>query len=280
MKVIFTLLSFVVISSVAKAQCGVTGFQYSINQNTVTFVDNSIASSGVTIASYYWDFGDGSTAFIQNPIHAYAFPGAYIVKHSFIGTNGCHSDTLVKLVVISSIVPITLEKFTASLADKNVQLKWETANENNFSHFEIQKSADVILFNTISTVYPSATKVYSYTDGNLLKATNYYRLKMIDKDGRYKYSKTVSVNNQNNNFSFSILSNPIKQGATININLNNFLIINTHVEIFDMTGSLKASTQMLPINGRISINKDLPQGIYSVKIYQSLQQSSKILFAQ
>ena len=65
----------------------------------VTFLDSSWYTAN--IQSYYWDFGDGSTSTLQNPIsHTYTTPGIYVVKHIVKGNDGCLIDTISKSIFV------------------------------------------------------------------------------------------------------------------------------------------------------------------------------------
>jgi gliding motility-associated-like protein len=67
--------------------------------NPITFTNTS--QSFAPIASFFWDFGDGTTSTLANPPpHVYAAPGNYIVKLAIKGLDGCSSDTLKKTFVI------------------------------------------------------------------------------------------------------------------------------------------------------------------------------------
>ncbi|HEV8285985.1 MAG TPA: PKD domain-containing protein [Chitinophagaceae bacterium] len=69
--------------------------------NPVIFIDQS--ESFTVIQSFYWDFGDGTTSTLQNPpVHNYALPGAYTVKHVIKGMDGCVSDTMKKIINIGT----------------------------------------------------------------------------------------------------------------------------------------------------------------------------------
>ncbi len=67
------------------------GFSYEQNENTVSFIDESINAS-----SYHWEFGDGTIDSTQNPVHAYSESGQFIVTQT-VGINCLydkHVDTL------------------------------------------------------------------------------------------------------------------------------------------------------------------------------------------
>ena len=82
------------------------GFSLAPNQLTcfpapIQFHDNS-ASFG-TIVKWFWDFGDGTTDFVQTPApHVYPAPGIYQVKLNILGNNGCMSDTFKTNIVVGS----------------------------------------------------------------------------------------------------------------------------------------------------------------------------------
>ncbi len=272
-------LLFVVISTL-NAQCGITNFQYTQNSNQVSFTDNSLPANGISIVSYSWDFGDGNSSTLMNPTHIYNAPGFYNVKHSFKGSNNCNSDTLIKMVFISSVTPVAIDNFKTISINNQLLLEWNTLTESNFAYFIIQKSLDGNNFSSITNIYPSATKKYSFTDVALAKGVNYYRLKMVDKDASYEFSKVISFNNLNSSLNCYIFPNPaIKK--PINIELKNFSHTSLiQVRIFDITGKLQEQELQFANNGKLIIDHHLSKGIYTVVVQQNEQQVSKILVVE
>ncbi len=97
-------------------------------------------------------------------------------------------------------LPLDLLTFKGSLQNNTTLLQWETINENNTSHFEVERSVDSRTFDRIGTVNAagntSQSTRYSLVDNqiNSLPSTIiYYRLKMIDKDGGFTYSSVVTI---------------------------------------------------------------------------------------
>lgn len=94
-------------------------------------------------------------------------------------------------------VPVELISFVASVINGNVTLKWETATETNNSGFSIQKSKDNVKFTDVTFIKGKGTTTnqtsYSYTDKTALFGQYYYRLKQIDFDGSFQYSKSIEV---------------------------------------------------------------------------------------
>lgn len=96
----------------------------------------------------------------------------------------------------SAVLPLHLLGFNAWRDDDQVQLKWITAQEENVSHFAIERSSDGLTFSTIARVNAKNSALstqYAYTDKMPLPGTSYYRLKMIDLDGRFTSSRIQIV---------------------------------------------------------------------------------------
>ena len=99
----------------------------------------------------------------------------------------------------SSPLPLNLISFSATKTAENENtLNWNTSNQVNFAGFEIQKSTNTKAFETIGNI--SATNFsknnYRFIDNQATEPINYYRLKMNDLDGKFEYSKIVSVKNE------------------------------------------------------------------------------------
>ncbi len=62
-------------------------FDYKTDKCTVYFADYSGAGTGTVITNWYWDFGDGTTSTLQNPVHTYASDGTYLVCLVIVGIN-------------------------------------------------------------------------------------------------------------------------------------------------------------------------------------------------
>jgi hypothetical protein len=94
------------------------------------------------------------------------------------------------------LLPITLVVFKGFLADNKAVLQWLTASEKNAQAFIVEKSTNGKDFTGIGTVAAknkSEASSYTFDDNDLNKGINYYRLKMVDLDGTFVYSKVVSV---------------------------------------------------------------------------------------
>ena len=104
-------------------------------------------------------------------------------------------------VVPVTALPVELSSFTAEvLANEGVQLDWKTENEIDNYGFEVERMQTNLRDTnwvrlTFITGHGNSNKprYYSYIDGNALYGKYIYRLKQIDNDGSFKYSKKVNV---------------------------------------------------------------------------------------
>lgn len=94
-------------------------------------------------------------------------------------------------------LPLELISFDGKCEPGNIKLQWVTSNERNTSHFEIEHSTDGANFTRIGTVaangYKKARTSYDYTDKTRFKGVVYYRMKMVDADDTYEYSRNIAV---------------------------------------------------------------------------------------
>ncbi len=115
----------------------------------------------------------------------------------------------------NTLLPLKLLAFSAKRNGTTNLLLWQTSQEINTDHFDIERSPSGKDFSKIGRV-KTGTGVYTFTDQTSLPLLNYYRLKMVDKDGRSAYSKIVSL--QTNGIArASIFPNPVSSSATLQV---------------------------------------------------------------
>jgi hypothetical protein len=116
------------------------------------------------------------------------------------------------------LLPLKLIRFTAERRTGTSYLHWVTDNEKGTDRFDIQRSYDGITFITIGHTAARNTSVreqYNYEDHSALQGIAYYRIKPVDTDGKFSYTKTVAVTeNQFSNNSFLVL-NPARSVITV-----------------------------------------------------------------
>lgn len=164
-------------------------------------------------------------------------------------------------------LPVKLTSFTAALQHKNTFLQWQIANELNVAKYNIQRSLDGNSFTTIGAVHSTgnstATKNYSYTDNtisNLNAGRIFYRLQIVDIDGKLTYSK-MEVVKPAADMPVSIAPNPVHDHIIVSsqYKLNMLSIINIMGQVL-RTVSLTGSANPQTIDVR-----ELPAGNYFIK---------------
>ena len=116
----------------------------------------------------------------------------YVVYQNF-GTRALYA----KSFDASGILPVTLTGFTVTKVKDASLLQWTTANELNNKLFEPEHSTDAKTFAKIGEVAATGNtniqQHYSFIHASPVTGINYYRLKQVDLNGNYSYSKTISI---------------------------------------------------------------------------------------
>lgn len=182
------------------------------------------------------------------------------------------NGTVVQLV--PGVVPVELTSFTASANGTNVSLNWTTITETNNRGFEVQRKTSEGEFVAIGFVNGRGTTTeiqnYSFTDSNLPRGKYSYRLKQIDFDGSFEFSKEVEVLiitpkefSLEQNF-----PNPFNPSTQITFNLKTDADVS--LRIFNLLGQEIATL----VNGRLSAGTqqvefkadNLSSGVYFYRI--------------
>ena len=165
-------------------------------------------------------------------------------------------------------MPITLSNFVVTKVNNTALLKWKSATEINSRNFEVQRSIDGKTFETIGSVAAKGfASEYSFTDNKLTiitseKLTIYYRLKQVDKDGKFEYSviKQITINDKQQ--TISIYPNPAHSLITINCSLSTG---NATAVITDVYGKQVFKQTINNQNSIINV-EGLVSGTYFVEI--------------
>ncbi len=177
----------------------------------------------------------------------------------------------------NSTLPVTLLNFSAAYRNGVTALSWETENEVNFSHYEIERKSengsDYVTIaskqangNTGRSVYSSNDNISSMND-----AVVYYRLKMVDVDGKFTYSNVIMVRKEKKAISgISMSPNPVisSANATVRFDASRAAVVN--LRIVDMAGRQVLAQQNNVSEGTNSIQVNnlnrLQPGLYIIQL--------------
>ena len=142
------------------------------------------------------------------------------------------ANTLIDLTT----VPLSLLSFKALTgADNNALLFWNTADEFNTAAFDIEQSIDGRTFTRIGNTAARGRGSNTYSYKTIIPTDLvYYRLKMIDLDGRFTYSQVIQVKRNKNAASIVVLSNPTKN--TLSLINTDATLVNTAATIINEQG--------------------------------------------
>ncbi|MGH2563692.1 MAG: T9SS type A sorting domain-containing protein, partial [Ginsengibacter sp.] len=184
---------------------------------------------------------------------------------------GSYSSSTISYFENTSIsLPLHLISFNGNRQADYNQLQWQTADEVNTKLFEIERSTDGRNFTKIASLNSAGSNNnYSIKDAVAYSGKVFYRLKIIDIDGRFTYSPVIWINSDRA-AGISIYPNPVSD--MININIGNAKILKTNAGIFDANGRL---VQHIFINAdQTQINAQLlAKGVYVIKFADGSAQS-------
>jgi photosystem II stability/assembly factor-like uncharacterized protein len=155
-------------------------------------------------------------------------------------------------------LPVELNSFNASVEGKNVNLNWSTATEINNRGFEVQRKGSAGEFVSVGFVKGHGTTQekheYTFTDKNLESGSYFYRLKQIDMNGVFEFSKIVEVEIRvPNKFELSQnYPNPFNPTTKISYEIAKETVVS--LKVYDIIGNEIATL----------VNDTKPAGAYEV----------------
>ncbi|MFZ1229664.1 MAG: T9SS type A sorting domain-containing protein [Saprospiraceae bacterium] len=184
-----------------------------------------------------------------------------IIGGNFSSFNWIGKNRLAKINLSSVGLPLTLISFTGQKELNFNQINWTSSFEVYFKGYEVQKSRDGHNFVKIGFVLSKHAKDneqnYLFSDTQVNEALNYYRLKMVDEDNSFSYSKILSVSNLEEE-PISLFPNPVIDDLFISKGYenNSFLILNANGQLIK---------KGILVNNKINL-KELNVGIYYLQV--------------
>ena len=178
------------------------------------------------------------------------------------------SSTLIKVINCSVILNGNFTQFKGQLIQKNAYLTWSASAEENLRMYEIEKSTDGINFEKISSLNAKNTTEasYNFTDPNNINGITYYRLKMTDMNGVYKYSSIIQLSTELS-LEINNLNNPFKNIIKADVVVPKDGLL--YVVLFNEKGQLIKNIKLPVTKGLNNIvvnNINSPNGVYFLSI--------------
>ncbi|PZF72757.1 T9SS type A sorting domain-containing protein [Taibaiella soli] len=210
---------------------------------------------GVPSSQYLWSNNSTADSLVA------ADTGRYSVTVNFV--DGCTVSDTIHLLLLNPL-SITLLNFEAAVQNCQANLNWKVANAVDFKEFVVERSNDGRNFASIvKLAYVKGTGDYAYTDKSINIGASYYRLRLMDVDGSYNYSKVVSVKSDCSAQAIAVYPTVTKNAVTVELPSG---YAGAKIEVYNGTGQLvqtiennNEGKQNLQFNG-------LAQGQYILKI--------------
>ncbi len=168
-----------------------------------------------------------------------------------------------------SALPVDLSYFRAAAQDCKAELNWAVASEINFSHYEIERSHNGRDFEMISVISSSDAEQfasYVFLDENA-QTNNYYRLKMVDLDGTFKYSSVEFLSIDCGDDNILIYPNPVLAQNFVHISFEQ-IEGPVSVSVFDAAGKrIKVIDYNVNNNETLMDISGIPAGIYFIRFH-------------
>jgi glycosidase len=233
-------------------------FDVVVESATVTFPSTGIWYSYLT---------DSTTNIASTSVNVTLQPGEYYV----------FTNKGVKEIIL----PVEWLSFSVNKTGRQMaELRWSTASEVNNHHYEVERSANGINFSAIVTLPVNKSHNYQYTDVNPLNGINYYRIKQVDRDGKYSYS-SIEKASFDNKTSWQVFPNPSYNKSLILYAQTN--LSKARIFLTDISGRVIYHNAVNTVTAGQQITipvQNLPKGIYLLKVNADEESKTKKIIIQ
>jgi hypothetical protein len=174
----------------------------------------------------------------------------------------------------SNPLPITLAGLSATEANGVAELKWSTVKEINSQSFVVERSIDNVQFDEAGNVpaagFSDNHRNYTFSDKlNAQERVIYYRLRLVDRDGSYEFSRTVTVQRELRvPMKVSVFPNPVVADSKLHILAEADGLVRT--TIMNSLGRIVATQELQVVRGSNEILFDgadcLETGVYYLTV--------------
>lgn len=253
-------------------------FALEIKGTNAANVTSVLSTLPVTITATAGQPGYAPGDWVQYSLSYFVPTGVYkslevSVRGNCTTDNNFAIDDICLVTPSAAVLPVRLTSLTSAYTDGVAHLFWATEQEINSGYFEIEQSKDGINFAPLGKVnaggFTSSRTQYKFDDVKASAGNNYYRLKMVDKDGRFEYSNITVVHvNIKGTIITGVYPNPFADW--VNVSIASETKETASVRLFDNTGRLLVNQAAVVNKGVTLINvKDLQKlakGFYILEV--------------
>ncbi len=164
-----------------------------------------------------------------------------------------------------AILPVDILYFTGKINGNDLVLNWEVDAEMNLSHYEVERSFNGTNYTNLTAVNAVGLRNYSLNEPteNIRGRRVFYRIKKVDRNGKFSYSEIFSIHLPLNN-KFTIYPNPARNNFTLK--LNNNYNYSLPLQVTDLAGKVLINKNVMTTNGAVNVSSNLSNGVYLVKL--------------
>ncbi len=170
-------------------------------------------------------------------------------------------------IPVSNPLPLKLISFNAQKQNSANLLSWAIENNVEQINFIVEKSNDGIKFKAVGSIFSNNKREYDFIDIETNNSSVFYRIKMIDKEGKIIYSPTILISSNKKNKAVKVYPNPLQSQSWLSIAA--IAAENVNLIICDVSGKI-IWEQIKPLvagNNLISLPYEaLSQGIFLLRI--------------
>lgn len=209
---------------------------------------------------------------VANPDLSNLLIGNYQFQLETTDAQGARTTDIVTVSSSSAVLPTTLAYFKGNAATGVTRLTWATAQEENNNRFEVERSYDGKSFAIIGAVQSAGNstlqQTYAYTDPQEVRGTLYYRLRLVNTDGKtIMYSPVVPVISNRARARLEYFPNPVKDNITVLVSDNQRGLL--QIRLIGMDGKMIQQKQWMKKEESITAVMDaarLLPGIYLMEV--------------
>jgi hypothetical protein len=185
------------------------------------------------------------------------------------------TESLVCVPGTCVVLPVHLIEFWGEVKPADNLLYWKVTNEEQLSHYLVQRSANATQFDSvgvITAINTTGTFQYKFADVLPLTGANYYRLQMVNTNGSFEYSKVIRLNRPGL-YELAVYPNPASHKAILSFYTKDNKAY--HWQLQDITGKILQRNVYQSIKGvnTISINTSgLANGSYIITIAEGMNE--------
>jgi hypothetical protein len=191
-------------------------------------------------------------------------------------------------ILFNSSTELPLKFIAVNAAQKGdaIEIEWTVSEETSIYKYEIEHSADGVSFSKLAELLSNnrnAIESYDWLDVNAVPGKKYYRVRAIQKDGKFFLSKSVTVRIDARKVGIKVFPNPVKD-QQVNIQLSGMVTGKYTLVLFNAQGQeiTKKTIGYMgrPSNQIIRFNKKLAAGIYHLRIFNAIANYEQKIFIE